>query len=883
MIASTPAIWFDRANPPRTQVEALDLYSSLGLSALLCHPGGKRRVKIDHLTDGETRLGKLRETLNAKTVVKDGRPLRPNIAILLGEHSGGLIDIDLDIAAMKRLFPEFADRFLPPGAPSFGRRGKPAGHFLYRVAKLSDSGRTKMYGLSPAEAAEAGLDAAPGGEDKLKVVEVRSTGGYTVMPGSVLGEDPIVFDRWGTPPIVESRAELERRIELCAALALVLSAYPAEPGNRNEICLALTGALVKVPWLTDDDADWIVSTIARLGGDEESRGGRAADTRAKIESGEPAWGLTKLCELLGFDALRKRLHQWMYGERERAKKTEADAAPPPDGSIVIADHLLNQVIERSEEALQRAGAPIYRRDGLGLARVLRLSGKAEGKDGIKRDAGALVIDRADKHWLVQQMLKAAPYFEFDGRAGQYVPAAPTLVHGEHLRARVGDGSPFPPLRMVSTTPLLRPDGTIIQTPGFDPDTGILYEPSAEYPPVPEHPTRLDALKALARLKRPYRLFPFVADEPGVRRLRSGGLSVVLSAEFCLLARPALKTVPCHLFDAPEAGSGKTKLSNCVSITGTGAGPSTFDHGFNRDEFEKRVGAAMLKGDRCVCIDNIDGPFGGPMFCSVLTGTDPEVRTLGKSKNVKCANATLFIGNGNNITPEGDLPRRCVRCRIDARTEAPDERSFPFDPEEVVRQTRVQRVTDALTVLRAYVLAGRPLPTAFKQMGSFEDYALVRGALVWLGMADPLSTREELRKRDPKKDELRQALAEWRGKFGDTPKTLAQVKDEVGNGEALFALLTGGQPVFNPRAVGNRLAGWRERTVAGLVLVNGPEKNQIQTWVVEVVGDADGPIPDYSNLGVGSGVFGEGQSPSRATSGNLRPVTPSPNARCASSV
>jgi P4 family phage/plasmid primase-like protien len=281
----------------------------------VCNPGTKVQVKI---TDGfnEDRTVKPARVVMRETVANHQSAV--NLAVRLGEHSRGLIDIDLDTSMMKRLFPHFADRFLPPGAPLFGRQGKPPGHALYRVARLADSGRTKQYGVTPAEAAEAGIDFTPGGEDKCKVMEVRSTGGYTVMPGSTIGTDPIVFSRWGTPPEIE-RAELEKRVLLCAALSLILGAYPRGSGNRNEICLALAGALFKVPWLNDADVDWIVGTIAELGGDTESRSGRAADTRAKVDAGEPAWGLTKLCELLGFDALKGKLALWMYGKREKGK------------------------------------------------------------------------------------------------------------------------------------------------------------------------------------------------------------------------------------------------------------------------------------------------------------------------------------------------------------------------------------------------------------------------------------------------------------------------------------------------------------------------------------------------------------------------------------
>ena len=44
---------------------------------------------------------------------------------------------------------------------------------------------------------------------------------------------------------------------------------------------------------------------------------------------------------------------------------------------------------------------------------------------------------------------------------------------------------FPHIETVSETPTLRPDGTIIQEPGYDAATATLYLPNAEFPPVPD--------------------------------------------------------------------------------------------------------------------------------------------------------------------------------------------------------------------------------------------------------------------------------------------------------------------------------------------------------------------------------------------------------------
>ena len=50
------------------------------------------------------------------------------------------------------------------------------------------------------------------------------------------------------------------------------------------------------------------------------------------------------------------------------------------------------------------------------------------------------------------------------------------------------------LEAVVDCPVLRPDGSVIETPGYDAATGILYAPSIEFPVVPEEPG-IDEAKA----------------------------------------------------------------------------------------------------------------------------------------------------------------------------------------------------------------------------------------------------------------------------------------------------------------------------------------------------------------------------------------------------
>ena len=89
----------------------------------------------------------------------------------------------------------------------------------------------------------------------------------------------------------------------------------------------------------------------------------------------------------------------------------------------------------------------------------------------------------------------------------------------------------------------------------------------------------------------------------------------------------------------------------------------------------------------------------------------------------------------------------IVCMLDARQERPELREFKRNPFAEVLADRGRYVAAALTIVRAYIAAGRPR-VAFP-LPSFEGWSnTVRSALIWLGYPDPVETMETARKEDP---------------------------------------------------------------------------------------------------------------------------------------
>jgi putative DNA primase/helicase len=99
----------------------------------------------------------------------------------------------------------------------------------------------------------------------------------------------------------------------------------------------------------------------------------------------------------------------------------------------------------------------------------------------------------------------------------------------------------------------------------------------------------------------------------------------------------------------------------------------------------------------------------------------------------------------------------VLIRLDAGVERPEERSFDFDPRAWARQNRRELVIAALTILRAFVVS--KAPPVRPALGGFAEWSnLIRSAIVWLGLPDPLANAEQVRADDPERERNSAVLA-----------------------------------------------------------------------------------------------------------------------------
>ena len=386
-----------------------------------------------------------------------------------------------------------------------------------------------------------------------------------------------------------------------------------------------------------------------------------------------------------------------------------------------------RIVDEAEEALIAAGGfDIYQRDAVMVRPVMhRLP--AANRHGLKRATAAWRLMAVKPLYLIEMLGRVARFQSYDRRRRDWIDKDCPNVIGETLLAREGVWR-VPVLLGVVHTPQLRADGSLLTTPGYDPQTQLLFKPDGEhFPEIPEHPSKEDAQRALEAVKQAIATFPFSAEAD-----RSVALSLLLTG----VCRRTLDFAPLHAITAPAPGTGKSLLIDLASILLSGQPAPVLSAEIDAAEFEKRLGASLMSGDAVISFDNCTKPLDHTLLCQALSQSRLNLRVLGYSQNRDVTMSALLTATGNNLILQGDLPRRSLRCEIDAKVERPELRVFPgAHIQTEFRRRRGELVAALLTILRAYQVSG--VISNQPPLGGFEMWSRwVRDALVWLDCTDP---------------------------------------------------------------------------------------------------------------------------------------------------
>ncbi len=310
-------------------------------------------------------------------------------------------------------------------------------------------------------------------------------------------------------------------------------------------------------------------------------------------------------------------------------------------------------------------------------------------------------------------------------------------------AQVGNWR-LPVLDGTITAPIMRPDGSVLSKKGYDPATR-LFLTGRHFGRVPDNPTREELEAAFKVLWHPFSQFPYASEVD-----RGVALAMVLTG----VTRRTLPTAPGYILTAPTASSGKTLLAAAVQILASGASTPLTTKA-DKAEFDKVLAAELLSGSGSLFFDNVRDAVFNTTLEAFLTSPIYKTRLLGGNQSVAFPTNVLFLVTANNFAVSGDLWRRVLTVRLDAKCDAPEKRSFAFNPAHECERNRQAIVSAGLTLLRGFIVAGKPVVQA-GGVASFEEWnALVRQCVLWLaregiadGFGDPLESQTRSKEDDP---------------------------------------------------------------------------------------------------------------------------------------
>jgi hypothetical protein len=434
-----------------------------------------------------------------------------------------------------------------------------------------------------------------------------------------------------------------------------------------------------------------------------------------------------------------------YARRQVEKAQAADPRPTISLEVGHTERIVNEL----ENLLIDSNRGLYQRGALIVS-----TGFAKMKAWDKKDVIAQVIEERGNYAMLEDMQAVANFLGFDkkGNLRPVNPTQPLVLTLKDRKSRLR----LPILTGIVNCPSISSDGELLDQPGYDPATGVLFDPlDVQFPRVPDLPTKAMVQTALANILRAIETFAFETDDDK---------AVATSGIITGVARRGLPFAALHGFDAPVAGSGKSKLVYIISIVATGRRAAVMSQG-DPPEFAKALCAILMRGDPLIPIDNCSQPLGGDLLNMALTQEFVEVRIIGYNKMITVQTKALITVTGNNLHVIGDLTRRCVIGRLDPKCERPELSQFDFDPIGYAMENRAQLVVDCLTILKAYHNAGRPNPPP--RLQSFEHWSdTVRAALLWLGQGDPVRTMERLRKSDTAISDMIALFSAWYDEFAD---------------------------------------------------------------------------------------------------------------------
>lgn len=509
-------------------------------------------------------------------------------------------------------------------------------------------------------------------------------------------------------------------------------------------------------------------------------------------------------------------------------------SPVSDRPVIRLGPEIGDVADQAEILLRDSGQ-VYQRAGQ-LVRIVEMQTEVQRIERGVGHVGHLAHTTASLTDLLSRLTR---WERYDARARKLIQVAPPKWIAELLEARATWS--LPALRGVVTSPTMTVSGEILDRPGYDRETGLYLVHSGRWPTVPRRPTIDDAQHALRDLHEVIRDFPFSSG---------AGKSAAVAAMLTLAARPAIQgCVPLVAIGARDAGTGKTRLADAISIIGTGLCAPGIAPWTEPEEGRKTLLAVAVAGDRVALLDNWPAGrlLGDQALDQAITRESIRGRILGQSEMISAPWDAMIIVTGNGLIYGGDMIERVMPIDLDAGCEDPRSRTgFTHDPLlPWISHNRKRLLIACLIILRAYHVAGRPSQGLV--WGSFENWSdLIRSSLVWAGVDDPCEGRTKLRETcDIHRESLRVLLQRWHDVWGSEWLTSSTIRSRLSGHigdemrdllDAFIDLLPRSTTIPSNKAISKMLMQHLGSVRSGLRIARSAQKDRSNAyyWRVEEV-------------------------------------------------
>jgi hypothetical protein len=216
-------------------------------------------------------------------------------------------------------------------------------------------------------------------------------------------------------------------------------------------------------------------------------------------------------------------------------------------------------------------------------------------------------------------------------------------------------------------------------------------------------------------------FPFVSDADRAHAI----------AELLLIpARSMIAgATPLHVHEAPAPGTGKDLLAEVMGLIVLGEDPQTMNYTASPPEMGKKLLATLMRAPEWITMPNVTGIVDDTGLTDAISRGAFADRVLGVSQIARLPARNVWTMTANNAELSGDLARRSVRIRIDAKVERPQDRTDFRHPDlrSWVESNRGQLLWSALTIVQSWVSAG--MVRSDHMMGTFKDWAGVMGGIL----------------------------------------------------------------------------------------------------------------------------------------------------------